>query len=202
MKRNTNKIVRANKGQAVRDLTRGRVCSSCKIYKERDCFFEHPTGFNGLQARCKDCCRIYNSTPKALAVKKSLYDKRRLENLCVGCGSTDLVSNVHCRECWFLDRASARAGGAKNLLPVLQLWEDQNGKCYYSGETLIPGNNASLDHQVPSSRGGLDDPSNLRWVSSNINMMKSNMSHDEFISMCEKIYLKFKAKENERLPKK
>ena len=51
---------RANKGKAVRDLSKGRICSVCNEYKERVCFFEHPSGFNGLGPRCKECSSILN----------------------------------------------------------------------------------------------------------------------------------------------
>jgi hypothetical protein len=182
---------RANKGEAFRDLTKGRICSICNKYKERECFFEHPSGFNGLGPRCKECISLAGKTPKAKMVKKALYDKRKDSNVCVKCGESELVNNVHCRLCWFIDKASMRGGGSKNLNAICDLWNQQQGRCFYTNEVLVPGKNASLDHQLPRSRGGADDPANLKWVSNKINMMKSDMTHDEFIVMCKYITTKF-----------
>jgi len=181
---------RANRGEAIRDLTKGRICSICEQYKERDMFFEHPSGFNGLGNRCKEC--LSNGIRSDAA--KKLYSKRKNAKRCVACGDPGLVTTVHCKSCWFADRAGCRAGNRKNLQAIIDLWNQQNGKCFYTGQDLIPGVNASLDHQIPTSKGGTDDPSNLKWVTNNINMMKSNMTHDEFILMC-KVVLK---KEEER----
>lgn len=183
--------VRANKGKAIRDLTKGRICSLCAEYKEREHFFAHPSGFNGLGPRCKECISDEGRTLKVKEVKKALYNKRKLNNECVKCGSSEIVNNVHCRLCWFIDKAISRAGGSKNLDAICKLWEQQNGRCFYSEEELMPGKNASLDHQLPRSKGGLDDPSNLKWVSNKINLMKSDMTHDEFIVMCKFISSKF-----------
>lgn len=63
---------------------------------------------------------------------------------------------------------------------IKDLWASQNGRCFYTKEVLLPGINASLDHQIPTSLGGTNDITNLKWVSIKINMMKSNMTHDIF----------------------
>lgn len=69
--------------------------------------------------------------------------------------------------------------------------EAQNFKCAYTGEAIVPGINASIDHIVPASRGGSDGPENLQWVSKVINLMKTSMTHDEFIAMCKRISERF-----------
>lgn len=186
------KTPRANKGEAIRDITKGRICSSCNIYKDRWYFFDHPLGFNGLGSRCKECVSLFNKTDESKKIKKGLYDKRKNSNECVRCGNLELVTNIHCEKHWFECEANSCADGMKNLDAILKLWQQQQGRCFYTGEVLIPGLNASLDHQLPRSRGGLDDPSNLKWVSKNINFMKSIMTHDEFINMCSLIYSRFR----------
>lgn len=71
-----------------------------------------------------------------------------------------------------------------------ELWERQQGKCALSGQTLtFQGNKrktqagtASLD-RIDSSKGYL--PDNIQWVHKRINVMKSNLSDQEFIRFCK-----------------
>lgn len=53
-----------------------------------------------------------------------------------------------------------------------------------TGEKLIPGFNASLDHIIPVSKGGSSNKANLRWVTSTINHMKWDLTDEEFVNMC------------------
>lgn len=178
---------RANRGKAIKDLTQGRICTKCKIYKERDFFYEHNTGFNGLGSTCKTCLHIKSTSEESKKTKKLLYDTRKNTKNCVSCGSSNLATNVHCHKCWFGVIASSRAGGHKNLHIILDLWNEQDGKCFYTGEQLIPGNNASLDHQMPVSRGGKNIKENLKWVSLQVNIIKATKTHEEFIDFCKQI---------------
>lgn len=57
----------------------------------------------------------------------------------------------------------------------------------YSGRRLVPGQNASLDHLVPRSRGGTDTLENLQWVDLKVNLMKTDLMHDEFLALCAQI---------------
>lgn len=184
-------VGRAKRGEALLDLSKGRICSVCKIYKNRICFYEHPTGFNGLQPKCKKCCSLIGKSPKALQIKKKLYYKRKRTKCCVACGAQNIVNNVHCQVCWFKDKAGQRAGGRENVDAIIKLWNEQDGKCFYTGEKLIPGKNASLDHQDPRSKNGSNDVSNLRWVSLKVNLIKSNLNHEEFIDFCKGICDRF-----------
>ena len=63
----------------------------------------------------------------------------------------------------------------------------QQYMCAYTGEKLVPGVNASIDHLVPRSRGGNDAPDNLHWVSFRVNVMKGDMTHEEFLALCKLI---------------
>ena len=192
-KKRTSSAKSAHPGKAFRDLTKGRICNECHIYKDRDHFYEHPHGFNGLSSRCRECASVLSKTEHTSEVKKALYDKRRANNECVRCESKDLVTNIHCKECWFLDKGSVRAGGILGEEIIKRLWDEQEGRCFYSGEVLVPGKNASIDHQIPRSKGGSNEISNLKWVSRTINMMKNDMDHDEFLLMCKKIVDRFSA---------
>jgi CRISPR/Cas system Type II protein with McrA/HNH and RuvC-like nuclease domain len=93
-----------------------------------------------------------------------------------------------CQDCWIRAAAHRHHVEAKILH---ELWEEQNGLCRYTGEKLIPSNlwdnGASLDHITPLSRGGINGKNNLQWVSYRVNTVKSNMTHDEFVSFCSMI---------------
>ena len=170
-----------------RDLTQGRTCVVCRTPRERSLFYDHPTGYNGLGSKCKICISSAPISPK----KKELYDRRREARECVKCGTQPTVNEVFCERCWFTSAAATCAGGSKNAHLIIDLWHRQGGCCYYTGEPLVPGSNASLDHQQPRSRGGRDVPDNLRWVSLRVNLMKTSMTHGEFIKTCAQIASKF-----------
>lgn len=68
-----------------------------------------------------------------------------------------------------------------------QLLESQQRRCVYTGELLIPGINASLDHRIPVAQNGTDEIGNLQWVTKRVNAMKSDCSHEEFIKLCRTI---------------
>lgn len=70
---------------------------------------------------------------------------------------------------------------------LLSLWNAQRGRCALTGDILVPGNGASLDHIVPRSRGGGNDISNLRWVTSDANTAKGALSDEAFLAMCRRI---------------
>ncbi len=67
---------------------------------------------------------------------------------------------------------------------LLSLLEKQTWRCIYSGEELVPGVNASLDHRVPLSREGTRTLENVQWVSLKINRMKADLLEEEFIAAC------------------
>lgn len=64
------------------------------------------------------------------------------------------------------------------------VWEDQDGRCAYTGWDLTHGVDASLD-RIDSRDGYV--VGNVQWVHRNINRMKSDFSEDEFIRMCEAV---------------
>lgn len=70
---------------------------------------------------------------------------------------------------------------------LLEIWKEQEGKCYITGIKLIPGRTASLDHITPLSRGGGNDKENLKFVHIAVNCMKSDSTLKEFSKMIKEI---------------
>ena len=76
----------------------------------------------------------------------------------------------------------------KNLMPF-DLWriaKKQKLKCALTGEKLTV-KNISLDHILPKSKGGLNNTSNIRLVTSPVNFAKRNLSDIEFVELCRKV---------------
>ena len=75
-------------------------------------------------------------------------------------------------------------------MELKSLLEQQNYKCIYSGVNLIMGENASVDHIKPLSGNPVlnHDINNLQWTTKQINLMKLNLSEDEFLNIIKSIY--------------
>jgi len=96
-------------------------------------------------------------------------------------------------------------GGAKKRNLVFEIskeyaWDvfiKQDRKCIYTGfEIYLSRNNlehrmgeytASID-RIDSSRGYVEN--NIQWVHKRVNIMKGNMSEQEFLNFCEAVVLK------------
>lgn len=90
------------------------------------------------------------------------------------------------RACSIITRVDGFEGEAEALALVLaRAWYKQRGRCSYTGKRL--DKTAEVDHKIPVSRGGTNDPDNLHWVTAEANFVKRAMTHDEFINICTDI---------------
>jgi 5-methylcytosine-specific restriction endonuclease McrA len=65
------------------------------------------------------------------------------------------------------------------------MWDDQGGLCALTGRLLVPeAGQSQVDHIVPQTRGGSHDLTNLRWVCSEANHAKRNLTDEEFLALC------------------
>lgn len=79
---------------------------------------------------------------------------------------------------------SVRKRGLECSVNAEYLWnlfESQDGKCAYTGLPIELNKNASLD-RIDSSTGYI--PGNVHWVLWDINRMKWNIPHQDFIQLC------------------
>lgn len=121
----------------------------------------------------------------------SLREKRVRNGKCYQCKDPAEVG-IMCYRHWFSRNIAAIRLGSKTLGPsVMELFEAQGKTCPYTGRKLVPGVNANLDHKMPVSRGGKHELDNLQWVDSQINRMKTDMTHEEFLNTCRSIALRF-----------
>lgn len=67
------------------------------------------------------------------------------------------------------------------------IWIKQRGKCAYTGRLLKFDKTTHVDHIVPRSKGGSNHPDNLQFICSEANQAKSNLTHDEFIQLCQSV---------------
>ena len=137
---------------------------------------------------CNRClCKRHGET-------KKLSERRLSQGLCKFCGlNTPAIKSESCISC-FLTRMSKRyfsdINQGKQIL--LEIFEEQNGRCPYTNIALSLGVNATLDHIIASSNGGKTEKNNLQWVyygnDFDVNMMKRNMSEENFIKAINTIY--------------
>ena len=143
-----------------------------------------------IEGRClkNGCIGPCQCQLKFTTWQKQVRADRVLNNLCVdGCGQKTIGKSKYCLDC-FCKAASRNAIGSNLLAKELKnKLIEQDFTCIYSGRKLVPGINASIDHITPVSKNGLDNINNLQWIDTQINTMKTDMDHDDFLSTCYKI---------------
>jgi hypothetical protein len=152
----------------------------------------------GLCIECGKPRQDANVRCGACREAQSVYRKGRLawakENRrCTRCSKPLEEGAIEqtCLDCWFSRIAVIALGSRTRGKELKQLFEKQGGRCFYTDEILIPGGNASIDHQIPPCRGGDHSSENMRWVTNDINRIKGKMAHEEFVAMCQHIAQKF-----------
>lgn len=113
---------------------------------------------------------------------------------CVNCCDPIIPgSKSFCELHWLANIAtrnfSKGNGGIGKAQALKEILVKQDFKCTYTGVTLIPGVNASIDHKQPvSTHPELQDSlENIQWVSYTVNKMKTNLSEPEFFALCKLI---------------
>ena len=171
--------------------SKGQYCDRCK---EEIALSRRKRSSGGT---CTVCYRYWDDPSKpcpgckerTALKRKKLQAKRDKAGLCTRCGEKCNYPGKKCLVCHMKAAASSHLKSVDKWKLLLLLLEDQDGLCAYTGEPLILGENASLDHIVPRSRGGSNDIDNLQWVTRTVNWAKSNLSHEAFLGMCKAVAL-------------
>lgn len=133
-------------------------------------------------------CLIRNRETNRKFIKK--YRNDRLENkLCLQCGRERYQESNFCRY-HFIENIARKLGLPSEQWEILlQKLEQSDFKCFYTGIDIVPGLNACVDHVIPKSKNKnlIDDLDNLVWCDKRINIMKSNLSINEFTNMCQRV---------------
>lgn len=145
------------------------------------------------QGVCTECgepsYKRYSRCEKHYLENKNSTEKLKAERinkgLCCRCGKVPYVSNhQQCTVCILKAFAHELWRDRGRWKELLELFNKQGGRCSYTGEQLVIGQGASIDHIVARSKGGTDDISNLQWVKRVVNLMKTDQRHQEFILAC------------------
>lgn len=136
---------------------------------------------------CRDCPqKAYGKARCTDCIKRS---KNRLKKRgrCVSCGGVKSNNGYICHKCVFKNVAYKQLNNRSRWEELKALFEKQNGRCAVTGLEIQLGNNASIDHIIPTSRGGQNDIENLRWVHITFNRIKNNMTDGEMLSWIDRI---------------
>jgi len=145
---------------------------------------------------CKQACgrpslpgrlRCHVCMEKRRARARKDYRDRSLRGQCVYCQASASVG-MFCFTHWLKNVGVPHGLGNKKGIAILQeLWVNQDGRCAITGEKLIPGSTASIDHRIPKSKGGTSEKENLQWVLLFVNRIKWDMTNEEFVATCRKV---------------
>ena len=159
-----------------------KKCCCCSLLMPLSNFYKHPTGQDGRKTCCRECYR--NKTKTRYAINKS-------KGYCVCCTSIAQFG-IFCEKHLFMDISKNRLGTKKRWIEIKQLLLDQKYLCAYSEIHLILGNNASLEHKIPLSKGGTNELSNICWIDLRINIAKGAMTYSEFYEFTHHLYNQLK----------
>lgn len=172
--------------------TSGTLCEECKSKKNSkwqkrkadglcvDCW-KNPTKQGS--SKCMDC---YEKI-KARDLKRK--NNRLEQELCAYCDNKQVGGGSQlCLDHYLKATSRSHFGTTKRCKELSDLFLEQDGRCPYTNKKLTLGNCTSIDHIVPKSRGGSLDVSNLQWVSTEVNFMKMDMLHEEFLEAVRLIY--------------
>jgi 5-methylcytosine-specific restriction endonuclease McrA len=164
------------------------ILTSKTIYQRK---WRLERAYKGLCVRCglplvneKVKCTVCKENESQ--VKKQWYVKKKATMECLKCKEIKTIG-MYCEKHWFMSIALANFGSTRRALEIKDLLEKQSYKCALTGRTLTPGTNASIDHIIPTSKGGTDDVTNLQWMDLDVNFAKSDLSVDAFIQLAKEI---------------
>lgn len=186
----------------------GRKCESKKNIPSRICkrclkrYLPERMWQKFCSQQCLDLYHYYRkkySMPERVKEWRMKASKRWRKKvragLCRACPREIMVGTKSwCERHWFQQAAWRNGvGGNGAWKKAKELLERQNYTCPYTGERLVIGKNASLDHKNPRSR--FKDQvhlwENIEWVDLEVNRAKRALTKSEFIDLCRLIARRF-----------
>lgn len=167
----THAIRSANRVKRLRSLRKDKnCCNQCGKQKEK------------IDTKLCDSCKEIGRR----SFNKRSSERRRehpILGLCLDCKNPVFGESKYCKKHWLESFSFKYKLNADDLFLKL---EQQEYRCAFTGKTLIPGDNACIDHLTPRS---IDpekesDIDNVVWCDKRINLMKGNMTYKEFIDTC------------------
>lgn len=145
------------------------TCSKCGKSKHFTEFKKSPTHRHGRHSQCKQCVKekrnIHRSNPEVKARKKEQdrawvsANPERRSAIWHRYAQTDNGKD-HCRLRVRTRKARIQSAQGKHTVEdIRNMYKRQKGKCYYCASKL--SKTYHVDHIVPLTRGGSNDPSNL-----------------------------------------
>ena len=187
---------------------RQKHCQKERCRRQRTSFSSRKRLKALLRNSLCDRCSVGTSEPGkrscapclAAHANKALNSRRRksASGLCAICGKDPQVKSMkryslngsqlsYCKECYLKETSSRHLGSRSNFFLLQRLWDEQCGLCAYTGEALVLGVNASVDHKIPIAKGGTAGIRNLQWVLESVNKMKQSLDEGEFLRICSLI---------------
>ena len=141
-------------------------------------------------ATCRQCKDCNNSAEMKRKLEREKY------GLCIKCGVGKPLPGVQkrsnstnrCEKCILKHAAWTYLKSSKRWTDLKSIFDQQEGKCSYTGRDIIIGIDAELDHIIPRSKGGDNKLDNLQWVHTDVNKMKSYQLPDDFLKLIAEIY--------------
>ncbi len=172
-------------------------CDNCRQYfKHKRCRWKQNRDANGICTHCKNpredgLSRCRPCIDKARSKDDARRRKLLGDGICFNCGKNPHLPSPNriCRLCYLKRMAGHCLGFHRRYKEILAIFDAQGGKCPYTGEILIIGDNASIDHIYPQARfpEKKHDIDNLEWVTLQVNLAKRDLTKDEFLALTRKI---------------
>lgn len=137
---------------------------------------------------CRDCYGPSNGHTRCTSCIRRMKELTIARGACQNCGrKNDQPEMSVCTRCVIRTIARRNLGDSSRVPELLELFGKQEGKCALSAVSIALGQNASIDHIIPTNRGGTNDITNLRWVHIAVNRMKHDMLDVELLEWAERV---------------
>ena len=164
---------------------KGRVCTSCEMYKLWDEYTTHARSTTGKTSQCKVC-----KYEKRRSKGRSSEQKRKLTRKLELKKEDPYLWRARNIRASLMNRARQHKTDKTNIptAETLKVWltEQIPLVCYYTGEP-VDLMKMHIDHKQPVNRDGLNELSNLCVTDSKINSAKGAMTEKEFKSLLKVI---------------